>query len=340
MRSSSEKASATPARPVRKLTEEDKATMRRMPELQTRLKIKDKVEFVERWLKMSFSRYNRLENDNYTGDTAGTMTQIRLKEREILEYLALQDERVIPGSEHLIRFPHVEAVLNELRYRMGSADVSRCVGYLAPTGGGKTAICATAIKEFGGTYVEADESWKVGPFPVVRAILRAMGHFETVHSLEAGIMKMVAMMRARRDGRLLIVDETDILGPAGINILKMIPNQTPWAVLYTGLPALYDLMQRKSWFQASQLISRSAIFKVEKITPAMVMPFFSGLEFNGSAATVFGRIAEASDRFGMFRTVKLIRRIMDEETEPGEVIDLKALTRVIDIAQLTQPLSK
>ena len=212
-------------------------------------------------------------------------------------------------------------------------DPDRAVFFLAPTGGGKTALARQLKVMHDGIFVEARESWRESYYAALYDIGIAAGVSPdelgtSKHSAEQALLRK---LRANR--RVLIVDEGEYFGARTINLFKLLLNQTGTVPVIMTIPVLFTRWQARSWAESEQLNRRAhAVIVAGPVLPDDVDLFFSGADLS-AAKSVCGVVAKAANEFGSYDTVREIVAELAADG-PGEVTKERAEKAVSNFKRL------
>jgi hypothetical protein len=129
-------------------------------------------------------------------------------------------------------------------------SIRRVVLLEGESGLGKSSSLTLLQRRYGQRIlvVEATSIWGDNP----HALLEALGVREQAASREARLRQVVAKLREHRTA--LAIDEAHHLGPACLNALKTLINQTPSEVLLFALPTLWRRLERGAYEEVRQLL--------------------------------------------------------------------------------------
>lgn len=293
-------------RPIKHLTDEQKSVIDKLNDLRPQLAgAGTERDFARRYLPFSYDTWRHLRLDDYTGNTDKCCADA---EKALQNILLMLDARVDTGAGADEFFPTAvsRAIFNAVDTARGRDNENRLIIYKAETGGGKSAICRQLARKYGSPIVEGTESMRTSYFAVCSRICKAYGSPGPWLSKDRVEDEMLAIF-GQRD-MVLIFDEGNSFGPQAINALKLILNRTRTTIFIAAIPAIFNRMRLKSWFEASQLIRRvEAVFVHPDFHRTHVTPFFQGWDFPDGQAKAMSRIAEASAAFGMYDMVKRVR---------------------------------
>lgn len=293
-------------RPIRHLTEHQKEVVEKLSALRIQLAgAGTEQEFARRYLPFSYDTWRHLIKDDYTGNTDKCAEEC---EKVLANLLAMLDARVdiASGEDEFFDTPLTKAIFHSIDRARSRSDENRLVIYKAETGGGKSAICRQIAKTYGSPIVEGTESMRTSYFAVCARICQAYGSAGPWKSRFVVENEMLNLL-GQRD-IVLIIDEANSFGPEAINAIKLILNKTRATVFMAAIPAIFNRMQLKSWFEAAQMIRRAeAIWTHPAFDIETIRPFFQGLEFDESETGALERIAEVCSLFGMYDMAKRVR---------------------------------
>lgn len=281
-------------------------------------------KFADRWLTCTVSSWSRIRSGKYHAKDAGRMlekleTDLAALERHHAVERATVASDIVGVSLITMGMRAVDRAFAEVRDRM--------VVILAPTGGGKTTFRRALMQKHTGLLeVEASETWRTSYLAVCHAFLKALG----VTKLPAGTRSAESelLTRLKQEPKLVVIDEAHYFGPATINLIKAILNQTTCTVVKLTIPDLWERMKRGAWQESEQLRARTcAIVEVRDLsTHDVAMVFACRLErtlrasqvSEDEAAQMVAAIRCEANRFGLMATVARILAEIEADTAEGE----------------------
>lgn len=283
-------------------------------------------KFADRWLSCTVSSWSRIRSGKYHARDAARMQEklegdLAALERHHAVERATVASDIVGVSLITLGMRAVDRAFGEVRDRM--------VAILAPTGGGKTTFRrALKLKHKGLLEVEASETWRTSYLAACHAFLVKLGVTNLPAGTRAAESLLLAMLQA--DPKLIVIDEAHYFGPATINLIKALLNQTTCTVVMLSIPELWQRMKRSAWEESEQLRSRTcAIVEVKELsTPDVAMVFARRLEGALRTASV-GRpeatemvaaIRAEANRFGLMATVARILAEIEADTAEGETL--------------------
>jgi len=290
-------------RPIRHLTEHQTQIVAKLSALRTQLAgAGTEQQFAQRYLPFSYDTWRHLIKDDYTGNTEKCVDQC---EQVLGNLLAMIDVRVEhSAADEFFETPLTKAIFHSIDRARSRTDENRLVIYKAETGGGKSAICRQIAKTYSSPIIEGTESMRTSYFAVCARICQVYGvpgPWRSRFQVENEMLNLLG----QRD-IVLIIDEANSFGPEAINAVKLILNKTRATIFMAAIPAIFNRMQLKSWFEAAQMIRRAeAIWTHPAFNAETIRPFFQGLEFEDSEA--LERIADVCCLFGMYDMAKRVR---------------------------------
>jgi len=287
----------------------DHPVVARLKELQGRV---SNQRFADRWLSCTVSSWGRIRDGKYHAADAGRMLEklevdLAALERHHAAESATTADDIAGTSLILLGMAAVDRAWNEPRDRL--------VAVLSPTGGGKTTfVRALEMKHPGILKVEASETWRSSYLAACHAFLREMGFT----ALPSGARAAEAMLlqALRESPKLIAVDEAHYFGPATINLIKAILNQSASTVVLLTIPELWERMKRSAWEESQQLRSRTcAVVVISELSEGDVAMVFSrrmsaALKASkrpaGELREMVRAIQMEANRFGLMATVSRI----------------------------------
>ena len=299
--------------------------------LRAKLAVPNDTEFHKRYLSsyMSYSTWFRLNDGNYNGKIEKYIDCCRQVIENITELLASRTYLRPVQIGEFYRLNTFEAVFESIKEAQERPDNKRLVIFLAETGFGKSAVCEQLHIKYNATLIESSEVWRSSYFACVKDVCAALGSAGPWKSVAAAQEWMLNQMNKKVG--VLGIDEANSFGPHSCNLVKMILNRTPWVVFIGALPGLFNMMTRKSWFEASQMLRRAiAVIHHADIKPVDVSPFVSELKFAEPKAAL-PLIAGAGNKFGGYDTIKEIRTELLDSFGTDEDIPTPGVEKAIAI---------
>lgn len=301
------------AKPINHTNEQQKKLLAELKQLQLQLGLSDQA-FAQRYLSFSGTTYYRLINDQYTGDTAGSMEKAAIDLQNLREEISIQNNIRPVGGIYQTR--HVRAISAAITEARAAQTNNRAVFYLAPTGGGKTTICEYIADKFKQPIIEATEAWRTSYLTGCARIAEAFGSKETMNTARRAEAAMLNVLS--RDRRVLIIDEGNTFGPHTANMLKLILNKTDTVILVAAIPFLFQRMQLGAWAESSQLIRRTTTFiHIEQIADQDIAPMFDP-DISPAALSL---ITKAANQFGLFDMAARIRDDLGNKNQTVQAVE-------------------
>lgn len=296
-----------------------------LAEHQARLNMANKA-FARRYLRCSDSAWSMIKNGTYPSDHADQWI-----EKCTSALAQLDDEQHEKSSGPLLNLSDARAAVAAVK-RCANEERNRLVVFLGDTGAGKTKLTAMLREAYLSNFVaiEASESWRDGYSGPVFALCEALDIGDVPSSVREAEQAVIDSLAV--SPRIIGVDEGHHCGKAALNLLKLILNRTRSRVVVLAMPQLWDLMQRKAWYEASQLRNRTyakivmtAVRREDaRLLLAARMPGFSKLGDEEKA--VLTMCCEAANKFGLYNT---LQRICDEVAEEGLSANVDTVTAAI-----------
>jgi len=327
---------------IKRLTVEGRKRVTRLSELRDALNASDPdgielsdAEFAARYLPFHASTWQRLREDNYTGDT--TKMERRCLESIIRLESVLEDRGVHLGQVELFKSDIVKSVLLHVdTARDNHLNANRLVVYLAETGGGKTALCRHIAASYLGCIIEGRESWRSSYTAGCRDVAIAAGATKDDKMRNSREAEDVMLRYLRKRPHVLCIDEANSFGPHTCNMVKLILNKTPTVVFMCAIPGLWQRMQSSNWFEASQLKRRAvAVVQLAALGPKDARPFLARIIPERSILTAAAKaVAQAASRFGLYDFVERIAaHLTDEYAGNGEPVTIEAVAKAIAVTR-------
>lgn len=297
--------------------------------LKTQLGLSD-AEFVRRYITISSTVWSRVNSGTYPAGVASVFVKLEGNLRQLRIQLAKNAK--LTGSVAFHVFTQQQAASDAVTTcKMKPVDdPNRFVAYLAPTGGGKTALARQLKVEHDGILVEGRESWRTSYNAALVTIGTAAGVPESELVKGVRFAETALLKRLNSNRRVLIIDEGEYFGPRTINLVKLILNQTPTVVIVLAIPELFDRWQKAAWEEARQINRRAeAIVELELVTPEEVATFLATrVTLASDAKQVAGVIAKAANEFGHYDLVTRVVQQLATDSE-GERVTLEDAQQAI-----------
>lgn len=279
----------------------------------------------------SLSTWGRIQDDKYTGDTAGVIAELAkalTALREKLRFAAAKQEHA--AAQTFFEMPIHTAVFKAIEKALQRADENRIVFYTAPFGYSKTAMIAQLANKFGALRpthkVQVTQAWQKSYSAGLYSVGRAIKCEVVVRSIDGMEQALFGALRMRPT--LLAYDDANSFGPHSCNMVRDIVTETPSVQVIFTTPELFEKMRGKAWNEVDQMVSRGVIVEAPPIQPVDLVPFVTPLGLNGDTAAACEALAVAANHYGAFR---LVKRVL--EAVPAERVTLKSFQRGIAIAE-------
>jgi len=301
------------------LTAEQQEVVDHLKALQEK-KGKSDGAFARDHLTYSASAWNRIKSGDY-------FTKVKDPEAVIislsksLRLMRMEEERLEKfAAQQFIKLPDFKAVLKaiaECRQKPLS-NPDRIVVYLAPTGGGKSALAHHVVSQYGASLTEARESWKKSYFMPLKDIGTGVGLDMTeIYNPTAAEDLLLPALRKRR--HILVIDEGEYFGLEALNLLKFIMNTTPTVILINVIGRAYKKWNQFYPHEASQILRRThAVIEFSGIRPEDALLF---LRCKVTEPDQCGKLlAAAANTFGAYDfLVRCATELGEEEASLNEV---------------------
>jgi hypothetical protein len=309
------------------LAENDRRTLEQLKAEQA-LEI-SAADFVRNYLPFSAGKWSKILDaidpaapdsylDSIKPDTARALLD-DLKEILIsIPRLRAQAERL--SSTTMLDLTQFRAVKTAVDEATTKRNPERLVKYLAPTGGGKTNLCSYLRAKCQAKVVESREAWKRSYFTVLHDLASALGCRLNDESRPSAIEDMLIDFLANQR-TVLVIDEAEFFGPAGINGLKLLLNKTRLVVVLCAIAAQHDKWNRYYPEESAQLDRRThAVVRLSVISPEDTKKFFPPKQFENEDSSL-ARISEEATRFGAYSLVARVAHILGktEKADSKEV---------------------
>ena len=313
------------ARDAYTLTAEDRQIVADLERHQRELGLSN-GDFCKRYLSYSPTVWSRCITGEYFQIVKEPEKVLRTLAADLraLEETRLQEARY--STAGFIKHPDAELVIRAIKECRGKpiSNPDRVIVYVAPTGGGKSALCGH-LRSDGARLVEARESWLRSYFACVRDISKACGvnpdSFYSPDTLEEELLRVLNSRRTT-----LVIDEGEFLSARTLNLVKLVVNKSAAVVVICCMPEAYDRWATRNWHEASQVKRRThAMIRCAPCdvrTARMFLHEFTLEEGAAKAAAAFARA------FGAFDTLTQIRTELQGEKDVDQATMIKAGNRV------------
>jgi len=264
---------------------------------------KSEADFAKDHLTYSESAWNRIRSGKYfdlVKDADGVIDQLAedllILRREIAQAAKISAHNFIAFDDTRSIFKAIE----QCKYKP-LADPDRLVVYLAPTGGGKTALCSQVAKRFKACVVEARDGWRRSFFTCIRDIAIALGIRGINKLFSPSLIEERVIVALGEKKRVIAIDEGEFFGAEALNLIKLLLNKTPTVILLCAIPEAYDRWNKSAWHEASQVRRRThKVFVRDVITPEEAIEFIAPLKLEGRRQELGILAAQFANRFGSF----------------------------------------
>lgn len=286
--------------------------------------------FARDHLSYSSSTWNRIKDGVYwekVKDAAPVIAQLTRDLKQLRRELSAATRY---GAREFFVFDDFDAVgkaITACRLKP-VANPDRCVVFLADTGGGKSALCGHAVKQFGAVVVEARESWRRSRFCVLRDLCESAG-VTTDKVTTPDRLEDLLVEKLNNRKTVVAIDEAEYFGGEALNTLKLILNKTPTVLLLCAIPLAYDKWNQFWKHEAQQLRRRThVVIRQGSIEPKESREFLKDAGLNGDLSKAAAHVAKAANKFGRFDMVSRIADELRGEDDPRLDECLAAITRV------------
>lgn len=294
--------------------------------------------FARDWLSVSETTWFRIKAGSYKADDhSKVLDKLTSDLAKRLDHLALtvgtKEATILPLS-------HITESRKALNIAFGE-DRNRLIITLADTGGGKTTIVKSICRDFPGRVapVEATEPWRNSYLAGLHGIGNACGLLELPDNSRRAEQLLLAELKARP--RIILIDEGNYFGPACLNLVKAILNNSASVIGIFALPVFWNFITRSSLHEARQLRNRTAaMLQFDSVKDADVrlalsktVPTWDTLPAS-SAATAVTLVRKAANSFGLWNTVFSAAAFIAEESAGNSITLDMVETAVSDITKL------
>lgn len=293
--------------------------------------------FARDWLSVSETTWFRIKAGSYKADDhSKALDKLTSDLAKLLDHLALTS-----GSREAAILPlsHITESRKALNIAFGE-DRNRLIITLADTGGGKTTIVKSICRDFPGRVapVEATEPWRNSYLAGLHGIGTACGLHELPNNSRRAEQLLLSELKARP--RIILIDEGNYFGPACLNLVKAILNNSASVIGIYALPVFWNFITRSSLHEARQLRNRTAaMLQFDSVKDADVRLALSKTipgwkTLNGSAAAAATLVRKAANSFGLWNTVFTAAAFITDEAAGNPITLPMVETAVADITKL------
>lgn len=318
-------SSATTSTPII-LDAEQQQVIDELATLQTELGLSDK-KFAKDYLQYSDNSWYRIKKNQYqVKDIDNVIISLRSSLKTARKTLAAAAKFRARSFLQLDDFKAVIKAVIDCKAKP-LEDPDRIVFYLAPTGGGKSALCAQLVITFGACVIEAREAWKKSYFTALKDICEGVG-IDTSEMYTPTEMETALFKQLDKKWHLLAIDEGEYFGAEALNLLKRIVNMTKTTILITCIGAKFD--KWNAWYahEARQIRRRThVIIRFDGIEPTEAIRFLRCKVVGQDDARNVGELlANAANDFGAYDLLTRISQDLGEESQTISDVS-KAISR-------------
>lgn len=288
-------------------------------------------------LSVSETTWFRIRSGSYqAADHSKVLDRLTTDLAKLIDHIALTS-----GSKEapILPLSHITDSRKALNIAFGE-ERNRLVITLADTGGGKTTICKSICRDFPGRVapVEATESWRNSYLAGIHAIAAACDLGGLPNNSRRAEQTLFEELKLRP--RIILIDEGNYFGPACLNLVKAILNNSASVISIFALPVFWNFITRSSLHEARQLRNRTAaMLHFESVKDADVRLALSktvtGWEtLNGSCAAAATLVRKAANSFGLWNTVFSAAAYITEDAAGAPVTIDMVERAVADISRL------
>ena len=272
-------------------------------------------DFARRFLPFSTTTLSRMRSGTYRGDI-GRVTDQMSDAIDEIEARLDSITHAAKADKSFIRTRLAKAAISAVTKARDGRGRSVVV-ILAPTGAGKTEI-GRHLQSKGAVYVEGRQSWQSSYKAFCADVCAAAGRpiRWRYYSERDAEIEMLAALRSR-DG-VLYIDEANTLGRSTANAIKLIANQTGYAVVLAAIPEMWDRFILGAENEVRQVVNRcQPILRHSTLTAADVTPFLqrTALAVDDIAAATTLTL-QAANSFGALKTVASLIDSLGAMSEP------------------------
>lgn len=264
--------------------------------------------FAKRWLSVSPTTWLRVRTGEYAADDHTPVWQKLQNDLRALQ----EHELITQGREsEILPLEHIKLALQSLNMAFAESR-NRLVVILSETGGGKTTITRAIEREYPGRVArtEATEPWRNSYLAGIHAIADSCGLEGLPNNTRVAEDRLFRYLK--NSPRIIVIDEGNYFGPATLNLVKAILNQTASIVVITSLPILWERMKASAWQETRQLRNRTAaLIEFKSVTQRDVRALMESMlpnwhSLGTSERSAVASVQKAANAFGLWNTVKSI----------------------------------
>lgn len=206
--------------------------------------------------------------------------------------------KILPLSRH-------EKVVTAVRQCLKKTTCERLIVFRAPTGGGKTMLCARLEREFDARIAFSRQAWTKSYFSFLTDIASAIG-FSLGGECRPSRMEQAIIRHCRLNAFVLVIDEAEYFGGDALNGIKLLLNETLITVVINVIPEAHDKWSTKHAIQARQLERRQHKWLEQRaVSVDDAALFFPSGQFSRPLDSL-KMIAESASAFGHFSFIKTV----------------------------------
>lgn len=272
-------------------------------------------ELARRFLSFSGSTVSRMRSGTYGGNLDRIADKLDTAEDDLdarLETLHAKAE----ADQVFIRTRLACAAIASVN-RARDDRSHPVVVMLAPTGAGKSKI-GEYLEQRGAVLVEGRQSWRCSYKAFCADVAAAAGHpIKSRKFCERDAETQMLSSLRSKDG-VLYIDEANTLGASTANAIKLIVNQTGYAVVVAAIPEMWDGFLAGAENEVRQVVNRcQPVLRFNGLTDSDVKPFLSGCGLPaGDMKAAVQHVRKAANEFGAIKTVMVVAVAMKDLGSP------------------------
>jgi len=292
---------------VNPLTDAERAVIAELSHIRDQLGWTD-ARFVKRLLNdYSYSAWIRCRKDCYTGDTRAALSYYSSK---IADARGLMErdrtERPNLGEEPFFVTHNIRALLAAIDIARRRRNEKGLVMWIAPPGGGKSALLRHLQREYGARLTQATRAWRRSYCCGLQAVGQALGVSETFRSTH--YLEQAVFQAAREMGHAILgIDDANTFGDHTCDMIRDLCNLTNLTIVTASTSIPFNQMNRSGYNEGEQMRRRAvAIIKADTILPEDVAPFFKAFGLNGDSDQALTAVADAANMYNRFDFVNSV----------------------------------
>lgn len=324
---------------ARPLTAAGIAVVKELQALRGRLGISDAAFYRERLLPFMGSdstKWMKLQKNLeaggcYTGRTAELEPKLAEALAALKETLRFDEVKARASALPFFETSIARQVFKSIDILRDETDECRIITLLLNPGCGKSALLREVKRRYGGWTAQCTRGWFYSYGTCIKDTASALGitgPFHTRHEWWQSIK-----LEITKHPGVLSFDDFNTVGPAAVDLIRDINTATQergGVIICAGIPAFYARLKSKGFFESYQMMSRSIIIErgcdaagvpLPDVLPEDVQRFLAPHHFAGNVAELAGRLCDDCNRFGYFRLVTRVLKLLPKSSAEQPIAD-------------------